>query len=488
MSVCTSLRQAASPSGSASDDSGTYDSGTVSSIDSLLGPERVDPDFRIRQRLEASRQGMLQLDLLRRKHQKLMQEMRLRLAHVGESAEVKSRVKRAQLTTTSVPVHHAENAVCTHQRITTGNTYATARHSRCDTEIHSTEHNKNNNNSFWIKLEDSRCDSPVSCCVSHRSSVSMDSGCVSISSDPRVCNFSTQSPMSYSTYRKLSIEERCKQFEQHAVNDENQRIVATAIESTTALRCRGAKRYVKNWQRPKSMCAAFPEENSVLVDSRSFSQITPPPIHRKFTTVARCESVQTRRPYMAGSCLDVRPTLIKDSPVAPTRFAVNQSPVLQAKPSLFVPPTPSSPPHIRIRNPQKPPQPMPRVSQSEPQSIFHASRVFVDRSPRNARQRPKSMYNLERVDSDEDSAHLAQPAIVISRQQSYARSNENSPSESRKFHVIETSQTASNITLFGQQHYQLNRCESSQSSETMVAERPRRRTTPEKDWKESEGL
>ncbi|VDM42817.1 unnamed protein product [Toxocara canis] len=475
MSVCTSLRQAASPSGSASDDSGTYDSGTVSSIDSLLGPERVDPDFRIRQRLEASRQGMLQLDLLRRKHQKLMQvdktlrhnvvvmameagereerererqkifpgnEMRLRLAHVGESAEVKSRVKRAQLTTTSVPVHHAE-----------------------------------------IKLEDSRCDSPVSCCVSHRSSVSMDSGCVSISSDP-----STQSPMSYSTYRKLSIEERCKQFEQHAVNDENQRIVATAIESTTALRCRGAKRYVKNWQRPKSMCAAFPEENSVLVDSRSFSQITPPPIHRKFTTVARCESVQTRRPYMAGSCLDVRPTLIKDSPVAPTRFAVNQSPVLQAKPSLFVPPTPSSPPHIRIRNPQKPPQPMPRVSQSEPQSIFHASRVFVDRSPRNARQRPKSMYNLERVDSDEDSAHLAQPAIVISRQQSYARSNENSPSESRKFHVIETSQTASNITLFGQQHYQLNRCESSQSSETMVAERPRRRTTPEKDWKESEGL
>lgn len=73
MSVCASLRQAASPSGSASDDSGTYDSGTVSSIDSLLGPERIDPDFRIRQRLEASRQGMIQLDLLRSKHQKLMQ-------------------------------------------------------------------------------------------------------------------------------------------------------------------------------------------------------------------------------------------------------------------------------------------------------------------------------------------------------------------------------------------------------------------------------
>uniref|UniRef100_A0A9J2PH41 Uncharacterized protein n=1 Tax=Ascaris lumbricoides TaxID=6252 RepID=A0A9J2PH41_ASCLU len=449
MSVCASLRQAASPSGSASDDSGTYDSGTVSSIDSLLGPERIDPDFRIRQRLEASRQGMIQLDLLRSKHQKLMQEMRLHLAHVGEPTEVKSRAKRAQITTaTAPPLHQAE-----------------------------------------IKLDDSRCDSPMSCCVSHRSSVSMDSGCVSISSDP-----SSHSPMSYSTYRKLSIEERCKQFEQNTVSDENQRIVATAIESTTALRCRGAKRYVKNWQRPKSMCAAFPEENCILVDSHSFSQITPPPMHRKITTVARCESVQylicaqARRPYIAGSCLDVRSTFVEDPPVAPIRFAVNQSPVLQAKPSLFVPPTPSSPPHTRIRNPQKPPQPLPRVSQLEPQSIFHASRVFVDRSPRNARQRPKSMFSLERVDSDEDSSHLAQPAVVLSRQQSYALSSENSPTESRKFHVIETSQTASNITLFGQQHCQLNRCESSQSSETIVAERPRRRTTPEKDWKESEGL
>ncbi|VDK46439.1 unnamed protein product [Anisakis simplex] len=73
MSVCASLCQIASPSGSSMDDSSIYDSGTVSSMDSLLGPERMHPDFRIRQRLEASRQGMLQLDLLRTKHQRLMQ-------------------------------------------------------------------------------------------------------------------------------------------------------------------------------------------------------------------------------------------------------------------------------------------------------------------------------------------------------------------------------------------------------------------------------
>lgn len=43
-----------------------------SSVSSLLAPERADLDFRIQRRLEASRQGMLQLEALRSKHQKLM--------------------------------------------------------------------------------------------------------------------------------------------------------------------------------------------------------------------------------------------------------------------------------------------------------------------------------------------------------------------------------------------------------------------------------
>lgn len=40
------------------------------------------------------------------------------------------------------------------------------------------------------------------------------------------------------------------------------------------------------------MCAAFPKESPLLVDAYSFSQITPPPMHRKFSSVARSESVQ----------------------------------------------------------------------------------------------------------------------------------------------------------------------------------------------------
>lgn len=53
----------------------TFDSGDTSSssVDSLIAPERNDLDFRIQQRLEASRQGMLQLEALRSKHRKLMQ-------------------------------------------------------------------------------------------------------------------------------------------------------------------------------------------------------------------------------------------------------------------------------------------------------------------------------------------------------------------------------------------------------------------------------
>lgn len=41
-------------------------------LDDLLGYQQSNPDSRIRLRLEASRQGMLQLEALRVKHQKLM--------------------------------------------------------------------------------------------------------------------------------------------------------------------------------------------------------------------------------------------------------------------------------------------------------------------------------------------------------------------------------------------------------------------------------
>uniref|UniRef100_A0A8R1U253 Uncharacterized protein n=1 Tax=Onchocerca volvulus TaxID=6282 RepID=A0A8R1U253_ONCVO len=403
---------------------GTFDSNNTSSssVDSLLAPQRDDDlEFRIQQRLEASRQGMLQLEALRTKHQKLMQ---LDL-YSGQ------------------PI-------------------------------------------FQIKLNDLRCDSPVSCCVSHRSSISMDSGCVSLSSD-----FSNQSPMSCNTCRKFSLDDQRKKTEQNVAieNDENQQLVAMAIKSTTAQCCHGRK-CCTNGRKPKSTCFSYPDENTIVVDSLSFSQITPPPIHRKFFTTRRSDSVQAHRPCLATSCIDIRsPISLQKQQQAPTHLPVNQSPMLHAKPiSISLSSKIPTSPYMRLRDAQKSLKNSRVIQNGDNQSIFRASRIFVDHSSRIV-QCPK---HIERYDSDEESPRLlrAQPAVlpssVICRQQSYAHSNESSPCQLRKVHLTENSNSLSNGVVL-ECHQQLNRCESSQSSETIVPDRTRRRKK-EKDWKESEDL
>ncbi|VDM09035.1 unnamed protein product [Wuchereria bancrofti] len=408
---CSALHQTVPPSTRSSGDeltNGTFDFGDTSSssVDSLIAPERNDLDFRIQQRLEASRQGMLQLEALRSKHQKLMQ----------------------------------------------------------------------------IKLNDLRCDSPVSCCVSHRSSVSMDSGCVSLSSD-----FSSQSPMSSNTNRKFSLEDQQKKTEQNVItaeieNDENPQLVATAIESTTALRCNGTK-HCKNWPRSKSMYFNYLDENAVVVDSLSFSQITPPPIHRKFFTIGKLESVQIHRPSLTTSCVDNHPPITLQKDQSLMRFPINQSSLLYANP-IAIPLSSKIPtsPYMRLRNSKKSLQNSRTTPHHESQSIFHASRVFVDRSPRTV-QCGKQCVNIEKYDANEESPRLlrAQPAV-----QSYVHSNESSPCELRKVHQIESLNSLSNVTVL-EYHQQFNRCESSKSSETIVPDRIHRRKK-EKDWKESENL
>ncbi|VBB25629.1 unnamed protein product [Acanthocheilonema viteae] len=413
---CSALNQIIPPSTRSSGDeltNGTFDSADTSSSssDSLLAPEHDDLDFRIRQRLEASRQGMLQLEALRRKHQKLMEEMRIRLP-ISKERPCNGSGK------------YKESSIV--------------------------------NSQTEIKLNDLRCDSPMSCCISHRSSISMDSGCVSLSSD-----FSSHSPMLSNTNRKFSLEDQRKKTDQNVTTgkvetDENPQLVAKAIESTTAMRCHRIK-CCTNWSRSKSMCFNDSDENNaVVIDSLSFSQITPPPIHRKFFTVGRSESVQTR-PCLA----DIHSPQKEQSPIC---FPINQSSVLNAKPiaislSSKIPTSPC----MRLRDPQIPLQNSRVISHPDSQSIFHASRIFVDRSPRIVQCRKQRM-NIE-------------------RQQSYAHSNESSPCELRK---VENVSSQSNIAVL-EYHQQLNRSESSRSSETAVSDRLRRRKM-EKDWKESEDL
>lgn len=62
-----------------------------------------------------------------------------------------------------------------------------------------------------------------------------------------------------------------------------------AIESTTALRCYG-KKSGTNLPRLKSICSN--NEKGFVVDSLSFSQITPPLIHRKLFATEKSKNVQ----------------------------------------------------------------------------------------------------------------------------------------------------------------------------------------------------
>lgn len=116
----------------------------------------------------------------------------------------------------------------------------------------------------------------MSACMSHRSSVSIDSGYTSISSDP-LLNLSS-SPMSYSAYRKKAStldrvphsstmiqnqksEQTTSEVSQNQKEEESSQILQQTIESTTGLRSNKYSRIHKKeegWQRPRSMYAVLP--------------------------------------------------------------------------------------------------------------------------------------------------------------------------------------------------------------------------------------
>uniref|UniRef100_A0A0N5AZ74 Uncharacterized protein n=1 Tax=Syphacia muris TaxID=451379 RepID=A0A0N5AZ74_9BILA len=402
MSFCGALLQSASPPSSSpgcnlsSSYSHLSNTSNIDVDDYLLGYQRSDPDSRIRQRLEASRQGMLQLETLRNKHQKLMKEMRLRLSRFTELSKKQNSTVNKRVDSITA----ASNS------------------------------------------EETRSESPISCCFSHRSSVSVDSGCASIASDPSVS--SNGSTIAYNNYSTKSNDGQTENSENITSMKNNQEIVATAIESATALRCHGTKRYIRHWQRPKSLCAFL--ENNLLVDSYSFSQITPPPMHRKITTpVARSESVQTRRPPIAESCCDVRLDTAKQYLLTPMPFLNRQ-----------------------------------------PQPVFHASRVFVERSsPRN--RRPQSMLVTSRTMADDDDK--SECFANLTKEQSFASTSDVSPAfDLSRFQMLRSSNPELKKTAeYTSRETCLNRQNNCQN-EALLFEQSRRRLVPEKKWKESEDL
>ncbi|KAE9553346.1 hypothetical protein FO519_003459 [Halicephalobus sp. NKZ332] len=212
-------------------------------------------DARIRQRMEACQQGILQLDSLRQKHNKLMEQLK------AQYPDFASPSNRPATNNEVFPTPNYESTTLpgSHQ---------------------------NPQNSLL------RCESPMSACMSHRSSVSIDSGYTSISSDP-LLNMSS-SPMSYSAYRKKAStldrvphsstmvqnqknEEKASELFQ---KDENSKILQQTIESTTGMRSNKYTRIQRkkedSYQRPRSMYAVLPgsrneneEKYSILPGSRN---------------------------------------------------------------------------------------------------------------------------------------------------------------------------------------------------------------------------
>ncbi|KAK6731302.1 hypothetical protein RB195_007648 [Necator americanus] len=308
--------------------------GVIVAIDDAIGDKlTVDGDVKIRARIEACRQGMMQLDALRSKHMKLMQEMRGRLPTIPGCADVQARIKRTTAITDRSSLQSVDSGV----------------------------------SSLGQTIPSTRCSSPS---ISHRSSVSCDSGCSSVYS-----NEASPRTMPYSTYRKLSIEQ--KEAPPQPINEIPLQtptipIVATTIASTTSLR---SDRVARAWrkqqqQRPRSMFECTQEKSPCrdsMIDTASFMQITPPPVHRKMG--------------MAGQP--------PRSPLAPIRLAVNVSP--QSTRLLRTVQRPDITKPVKVENADM---------------LFRASRIFVDRSPPQDRRhcapsrsprvekkiRPKSMF------------------------------------------------------------------------------------------------
>ncbi|TKR95000.1 hypothetical protein L596_009225 [Steinernema carpocapsae] len=275
------------------------------------------------------------------------------------------------------------------------------------------------------------------------------------------------STASFSTLRKASIDESASVIEvevdSQSRNGQNNNsmthMIATAIASTTAVR--PARRYVKNWQRerPRSMYASVPDtEAPSYLDHHSFSQITPPPIHKKFATVSRTESFH-QSPLPRHSMTNLATVEDIPSPV-PSHLSIQKLSV--PCPVSRVSPMPKSPeiqpkifpqvarkplvPHPIVSqasitvNGQKPiavssprplprtiPQPPPRTSlKLQSPSLYHTARVYVQQ------QRP-----LVKARETVPTTFIAHPALVVSRSQSSGSSTDSSPVPIRRTYVVQ---------------------------------------------------
>uniref|UniRef100_A0AC34RNB9 Uncharacterized protein n=2 Tax=Panagrolaimus sp. JU765 TaxID=591449 RepID=A0AC34RNB9_9BILA len=421
--------------------------------------------------MEACQQGILQLDSLRQKHHKLMEQLR---SQYPDFAPLINR-----------PL-----------------------------EI-------SNYDSTTLPSSSGRCESPMSsACVSHRSSVSIDSGYTSISSDPILGS----SPMSYSAYRKkASTLDRVphsstmpsKPDVSNNENDPSVEIVEKTIESTAGLRL-NRLRPNKNgeWQRPRSMYATLPglaDEDVVkspkdedrealagvsvaatakkLLDASTFSQITPPPLSRKFATFEKptppkphprssqtLSALPSRALNSSSSTVHQNPPptpVLKTVPRPPPQFAKFEAPIHLQNAKVYapvqprtLPPSPNSAFSPSLKKQSTPPM-KPRSTSA---GIIQPQRAFI--VPILASSKEVFPRRIA-LPHDPPNFHLTRPTTALTRQTSSDSTNLStaSPMEARKLFLA----TPHTISRYG-------------SVESRNEKASPNRNRREKYWQESEGL
>ncbi|GMT27747.1 hypothetical protein PFISCL1PPCAC_19044, partial [Pristionchus fissidentatus] len=286
-------------------------------------------------------------------------------------------------------------------------------------------------------------------------------------------------------------------------------IVASTIESTTSFRAPSMRR-IGRMERPRSMFEEREEKragsgllsqteayrNSTmersftrsprdsLVDSMSFSQITPPPVHRKFG-VAQTTSAPGRSLSLTVNKTPPGVNGTTTSPAKAAGLTLRGSP---SSPPVPKPRSSSSSSHVvPLKTPIKaeitPPRNLQRASQHMMISgVFTATKVSdASRTPptKTRMSRPLSLHEVRvGVSPDEEITGIfhARPARVLSRQSSSSSSSlsSNSPPGCRKNGVVQPPRfIAVN---------QLRRSESSTAG--ICASRGKL----QKLWRESEGL
>ncbi|GMS97931.1 hypothetical protein PENTCL1PPCAC_20106, partial [Pristionchus entomophagus] len=309
------------------------------------------------------------------------------------------------------------------------------------------------------------------------------------------------------TARRASLHEELEAQMREKRND-SFRIVASTIESTTSMRAPSMRR-IGRMERPRSMFEEREEKRTsggsilsqndayrnstlersftrepVLVDSMSFSQITPPPVHRKFGVAQ-----STALPTQLSMTVNKTPPSAGGTTISPPKgsgLTVRGSP---SSPPLPKPRSASSSSHVvPLRTPIKaeitPPRNVQRASAHMMISgVFTATKISdASRTPptKTRMSRPLSLHEVRvgcTPDEEITGIFHARQARVLSRQSSSSSSSisSNSPPGCRKNGVV------------GQppRFMAVNQMRRSGSSNAGICSS---RGKLEKMWRESEGL